>query len=213
MPSKLGPHAIGPTSGTRTLVDAGCRIVKLLDDFGLAPELAAKPGVTVIGRVFSPFTAESQRGETAEVAARRFVESQQEKYRLNPAIKIWEGHNEPVWSTREEMEWYATFEIARLRILADMGLRGVIGNFATGNPGDMSLWQWFIPAVQAAKQRNGILGVHEYSSPWVWWMTGRFQIDPNGNEGDEGWVTLRYRKVMRQFLQPAGLGDVLIAIT
>jgi hypothetical protein len=213
MPSKLGPHAIGPTAGARALIDAGCNIVKLLDDFGLAPELAAKPGLTLIGRSFSPFTAESQRGETPEAAARRFVESQQQTYRLNPDIKIWEGHNEPVWTSREDMAWYAEFEIARLRMLADLGLRGVIGNFATGNPGDLNLWQSFIPAVRAAKQFGGILGLHEYSSPWIWWMTGNFQINPNENEGDEGWVTLRYRKVVRQFLRPAGVDDVQIAIT
>src|SRR3990172_2775019 len=133
MPSKLGPHCLRPTSSARQMIDAGCRIVKLVDDFGLAPELASKPGLTLIGRVYAdnPRTAESQRGENPEDAARRFVASQKEKYALNPAIKLWEGHNEPVWGSRGDMEWYARFEIARLKILADMGLRGTIACFAT----------------------------------------------------------------------------------
>ena len=215
MPSKLGPHCLRPTRGARQLIDAGCRIVKLVDDFGLAPELAARPGLTLIGRVYAdnPRTAEEQRRENPEVAARRFIDSQKDKYLANASIKIWEGHNEPVWGSREDMEWYAKFEIARLKILGDMGLRGVIGCFATGNPGDIELWKWYVPAVQAAKQMNGILGLHEYSSPWVWWMSGRFQLNPNENAGDEGWTTLRYRKVMNKFLRPAGCDDVQIAIT
>ncbi|HLB48385.1 MAG TPA: hypothetical protein VJL59_15370 [Anaerolineales bacterium] len=215
MPSKLGPHCLRPTSSARQMIDAGCRIVKLVDDFGLAPELASKPGLTLIGRVYAdnPRTAESQRGENPEDAARRFVDSQKEKYTLNPAIKLWEGHNEPVWGSRGDMEWYARFEIARLKILADMGLRGVIACFATGNPGDIELWRWFVPAVQAAKQMNGILGLHEYSSPWVWWMSGKFQLNPNEDAGDEGWTALRYRMVMHKYLKPEGCDDVKIAIT
>lgn len=217
MPSKLGPHCLKSADGARKLIDAGCRIVKMVDDFGLAPELAAKPGVTLIGRVYAsnPRTAEEQQksGEAPEAAARRFIDAQKEKYRLNPAIKIWEGHNEPVWNSPDEMKWYAAFDVARLKILADMGLRGVIACFATGNPGDIELWKWYLPAVEAAKQHNGILGLHEYSSPWVWWMSGKYQMNPNEDAGDEGWTTLRYRKVMHKYLKPAGLDDVQIAIT
>ncbi len=215
MPSKLGPHCLRPARSAREMIDAGARIVKLVDDFGLAPELASKPGVTLIGRVYAhdPRTAESQRGENPEDAARRFIDSQKEKYRLNPAVKLWEGHNEPVWGSREDMEWYARFEIARLKLLAEMGLRGVIACFATGNPGDIDLWRWFVPAVQAAKQMNGVLGLHEYSSPWVWWMSGKFQLNPKEDAGNEGWTTLRYRKVMHNYLQPEGCDDVSIAIT
>jgi len=217
MPSKLGPHCLRGSNGARKIIDAGCNIVKLVDDFGLAPELANKPNVTLIGRVYAsnPRTAEEQMksGEAPETAARRFIDSQKEKYRLNPAIKIWEGHNEPVWGSQEEMQWYAAFDAARLKILADMGLRGVIACFATGNPGNIELWKWYIPAVQAAKQFNGILGLHEYSSPWVWWMSGNYQMNSAENEGDEGWTTLRYRKVMHKFLKPEGCDDVQIAIT
>jgi len=46
----------------------------------------------------------------------------------------------------------------------------------------------------------------------MWWMTGGYQISPDENEGDEGWTTLRYRKVYRQYLIPAGL-VIPLAIT
>src|SRR5258708_5214984 len=129
MPSKLGPLCLTTTNTARQMLDAGCRIIKLVDDFGYAPELANRSDLTVIGRVFTTTTAESQRGEAPEAAARKFIDSQKEKYQRNPAIKIWEGHNEPVWGSAEDMQWYAQFEIARLKLLADLGLRSVIGNF------------------------------------------------------------------------------------
>jgi len=216
MPSKLGPHCLRATDGARKLLSAGCRIIKLVDDFGLGPELENKPGLTVIGRSYAhdPRTAEEQQkaGESPENAARRFVDHQKEKYRLNPTIKIWEGHNEPVWGNQEEMTWYANFEVARIKMLADMGLRSVIANYATGAPGDIELWKWFTPAVQAVKQYDGILGLHEYSSPWMWWMTGKYQMNPNEDAGDEGWTALRYRMVMHKYLKPEGCDDVKIAI-
>lgn len=212
MPAKLGPHCITPTASARQMIDAGCRIVKLLDDFGLAPELADK-GVTVIGRSYArdPGTAESQRGENPESAARRFINSQKEVYDLNPSIKIWEGHNEPIWGNREDMAWYARFEVARLRMLADMGLRGTIGQFNTGGP-DLEWWPYFYEAVGEAIRLDAILNLHEYSSPWVWWMTGKYQVKEGEDAGDEGWTTLRYRKVLRQYLVPNGLGNIKIFI-
>jgi hypothetical protein len=44
-------------------------------------------------------------------------------------------------------------------------------------------------------------------------MTGKHQMDPDEDQGDEGWTTLRYRKVYRQHLIPNGVGDVPLAIT
>jgi hypothetical protein len=50
-------------------------------------------------------------------------------------------------------------------------------------------------------------------------MTGRYQMDeencadPNDPKRIEGWTTLRYRQVYRQFLEPAGLGDIPLVIT
>ena len=47
----------------------------------------------------------------------------------------------------------------------------------------------------------------------MWWMTGKYQVNPDEDQGDEGWTTLRYRKVYRQFLIPSGLGSVPLVIT
>lgn len=210
MTSKLGPHCLRSTSGASELITAGAKIIKLVDDFGLASQVPT--GVTLIGRSYSSFTAESQRGENPVDAANRFVDSQLAKYQANPIIKIWEGYNEPVWSNADDMSWYSQFEVQRITRMTQLGLRCVIGNFSTGNP-DMPLWTSFLPAIRIAMLNGGILGLHEYSSPWMWWMTGRYQLDPGANAGDVGWTTLRYRKLINEYLRPAGLEGCPIAIT
>jgi hypothetical protein len=228
MPSKLCPHSLNAHPDLIEFVKAGSPLVKLATFFGPAEELLAlNPNLTIIGRIYEPYDAngEARSGRSPEDAARALVERQKEQYRLNPAIKIWEGPNEPVFGNAEDpanvraMAWYAAFEAERLRLLADLGLRGVVGNFSTGNP-DLPMWPAFLPAVAAAETFNGYLGLHEYSSPWMWWLTGNYQTkncDNNSNfaggEGDTGFVTLRYRKVYRNYLIPNGLGDVPLVMT
>lgn len=227
MPSKLCPHTLNASKDVRTFVDAGAPLVKLVDLFGQAEELLAlNPNLIIVGRAFemTDANAEARSGVAPEAAARALIDRQKEKYRSNPLIKIWEGPNEPVFGSADDpanmraMEWYAAYEAERLRLLADIGLRGVVGNFATGTP-DLPMWTAFLPALEAAEQHNGFLGVHEYSSPWMWWYTGNYSerncsFDPTfPGEGDTGWIILRYRKVYRQFLIPNGVGEVPLVIT
>lgn len=128
------------------------------------------------------------------------------------AIDAWEAYNEPVADTAEKMKRLADFEAERVRILAENGLRAVVGNFATGQP-PLELWPDFKPALDAARQYNGFLGLHEYSAPVMQYLAGDNQPAGNPSAGDEGWLTLRYRKVYRQFLEPMGFGDLPLLIT
>ena len=50
------------------------------------------------------------------------------------AIDAWEAYNEPVADTADKMKRLADFEAERVRIMAENGLRAVVGNFATGHP-------------------------------------------------------------------------------
>ncbi len=212
MATKLGPHVLRTASDLGDYIQARPAVVKLVGDWGLAPSIPE--GILVIGRRHCDYDAQSQRsrGETPAEAAQRFINDQLATYQTNPAIKYWEGHNEPVWNDEDGMGWYAQFEVERMRLMADLGLKCVIGNFATGSP-RLELWPAFFPALRVARQYQAILGLHEYSCPWMWWMTGKYQLDPNEDQGDEGWTTLRYRKIYRQYLIPNGLGDVPLVIT
>jgi hypothetical protein len=213
MPTKLGAHVLRAVPELSDYIEAGAAVVKLMGDWGMAKDLPKS--LLVIGRKFEGhYDAQHQRstGKTPLEAAQQFVGDQMSEYKFNPAIKYWEGHNEPVWNSNEEMSWYAQFEVERMKLMAAEGLKCVIGNFATGSP-DLKLWPAFFPALKAAQQYGALLGLHEYSCPWMWWMTGKYQLDPNADEKDEGWTTLRYRKVYRQHLIPNGFGNVPLVIT
>lgn len=220
MASKLGIHCLTPTLTAIDMIDAGVRVVKLVNDFGIAPYALGK-GALVIGRHVTNYpddpgrrvTAESLRHLDPRDAAGQWVNFQSQFYSANPLIKFWEGPNEPVWGTPDDMAWYAAFEIERMRLLENRGLLAVIGNFSTGNPGDLSLWAPFLPALRLAHSRGHYFGLHEYGGVWMWWMTGRYQINPAEDGGDEGWTTLRYRKIYRQFLIPDGIGNLPLVIT
>ena len=128
------------------------------------------------------------------------------------AIDCWESYNEPVFSNETQMASYAQFEAERVRLLAEAGVASCIGNFSVGNPA-LELWPAFFPALQAAKSHGGYLALHEYSAPYMWSETNvQHQHNPEVRDEDEGWLTLRYRKIYRDYLQPAGL-DIPLVIT
>lgn len=131
--------------------------------------------------------------------------------RRRPYFDGWISYNEPIINTPDAMKRLADFESERTRLLGDRGIRSVIGNFATGGP-DLPLWEHFLPAVQAAKEYGGWLGLHEYAAPTIYYLSTRQEQGryPGVSPQDDGWLTLRYRKVYNQFLKPAGLAIPLV---
>lgn len=210
--NKLGLHILRNNANLADMIQRDLSVVKFVGDWGMAPNVSEN--TLVIGAKAGDYDAQSQytAGETPREAAERFVTDMLPAYDANSSIVYWEGHNEPVWNTEEEMAWYAHFEIERMELMEELGLKCIIGNFATGSP-PLELWPAFLPAIEAGFQYEAILGLHEYSCPWMWWMTGGYQIDPDEDQGDEGWTTLRYRKVYRQYLLPAGLAHFPLVIT
>lgn len=179
MTSKLGFHRIGAAGAWREFLEGGGWGGVAVDDFGIAQEVASRwPDALLIGRKVESDAAldpvnDYRSGASPEYAAERFFARQAETYRLNPAISLWVGPNEPALShgpnfpdlpldeCLRRMAWYATFEIWRLILLANTGLRGVVGNFSTGTP-DRRLWSAFYPALESARAHGGYLGLHEY---------------------------------------------------
>ncbi|MBW7883954.1 MAG: twin-arginine translocation signal domain-containing protein [Caldilineaceae bacterium] len=170
------------------------------------------PNTKVIGRV--PLEQVNLATLDPLPAAQQFV-NQLLTYADDPGRRPyfdgWESYNEPVAGNAEEMKRYADFEAERTRLLGDRGIRSVIGNFGTGQP-PLDMWQHFLPAVQAAQQYDGWLGLHEYSAPTIYYLStaenrGRY---PGATPQDSGWLTLRYRKVYNEILIPAGLQIPLV---
>lgn len=180
-----------------------------LDAGFLAQIKQAAPRIQVIARL--PDNVDQLELRTLEPigAARTYLERllpYAEDPQRQPYIDAWQGFNEPVAGNTDEMKRLGEFEAERVRLLAERGIRSVIGNFGTGGP-DLEMWEQFLPAVQAAKEYNGWLGLHEYGAPTIYQGStrenqGRY---PGVATSDTGWLTLRYRKVYNQFLKPANL--------
>jgi len=225
--SKLGIH-ITTMAGAPSPYDAATFIqakpscIKFAGEWGVSadPHLV---DTFIVGRKICDEDAQyfRQRWPDPTVAANQLVHGKfaqyETCYRFNPAIKHWEGHNEPVWTDDAGMSWYAQFEIARMKLMDSLGLKCVIGNFSTGVPYIESNrspnWKPFLPACEYALQHGHVLGVHEYTGAWMWWLTGDFGGMYTSDGRVAGYLTLRYRATYERFLVPAGLGKLPLVIT
>jgi hypothetical protein len=124
-------------------------------------------------------------------------------------IDAWEAFNEPTPGNPDEMSRLAEFEAQRVEIFAKAGVRSCIGNFSAGMP-PLEWWPQFRPAIEAAIKHKGYLGLHEYSAPTMQFGTPEDPLGWAVNASDEGWITLRYRKVYRNYLQPNKLNIPLL---
>lgn len=176
------------------------RLIKLLDpeDGWDAQVLAASPNTLLVGRVYS--AAQPSSGDP-EAAAAAWVASTAAAMDGNPHVTWWEGVNEPAVGSVAEMAWLSAFEVARVRLLAALQppRAALVGSFSSGVPDvtNASIIAAFLPALQAAAASGGALGLHEYNSPT---LTNCFS-----NATDEGWLTGRFRKLIREYLRPANL--------
>ena len=189
-----------------------------LDPTFLADIKRASPQTRVIARLPDNIDQIQLSGLEPLGAARTYMERllpYAEDPARRPYIDAWQGYNEPIAGNGDEMKRLADFEAERVRLLAERGIRSVIGNFGAGQPTGESpfdLWQYFFPALQAAKENDGWLGLHEYSAPTIYNLStrenqGRY---PGVAAEDTGWLTLRYRQVYNQILKPANLAIPLV---
>ena len=207
-PTKLGLFVAWYHPQIMDLIATGnVALLKTLefDPAFLADVRARSPGTLIVGR---PVLGQLNIAE-ADVAAeaRRALEAVLPlalDQRRAGLVDAWEGYNEPVPGDEGQMGKLADLEVERVRLLAENGLRAVVGNFGTGNP-PLEWWPAFRPALEAAQAHAGYLGLHEYSAPTIWTKTNRLPLDFRAEPSDEGWLTLRYRKVYQQFLLPWGI--------
>jgi hypothetical protein len=214
-PSKLGLFVTRFHPKVLELVAKGKpSLVKTLEiDGGFAQGLKdSSPATLIVGRIhLDQLNLDVDPAPLVQDYIKKLLPLATDPKRM-AAFSAWEAHNEPVADTPDKMKRLADFEAERTRILAENGLRSVVGNFGAGHP-PLELWPHFAPALHAIRQYNGYLGLHEYSAPVMQYMTGALQPNNQPDQGDEGWLTLRYRKAYRQQLIPLGFGDIPTLIT
>jgi hypothetical protein len=215
-PSKLGLHVMhNHPQMFELLKTKAVSVVKTLElDANFVRQIKeTSPNTKVVGRILLPQVELATLDPAA--AARSYLDiilPYADDPARRPYFDAWEAYNEPVAANEDEMRRLADFEAERTRMLAERGIRSIIGNFGTGQPSRMELWEYFIPAIQTALEYDGWLGLHEYAAPTIYYLTtrenqGRY---PGVTPEDQGWLTLRYRQVYNQFLLPRGLKIPLI---
>jgi hypothetical protein len=214
-PSKLGLFVTRADGQIDTLVHLGKPA--LIKTLNLDPNFARyikenSPRTLVVGRiVLGQLDLTADPIPLAHEAVGKLLEFALEPTRFQ-YFDAWEAYNEPVADTPDKMKRLADFEAERTRLLAEQGVRSVVGNFAAGHP-PLELWEHFTPALDAVRRYQGYLGLHEYSAPIMQWGFGALQSASGADEGDEGWLTMRYRKAYRYYLDPMGYGDVPLLVT
>src|SRR5215212_843128 len=141
MSTKLCAHTIGGSGDAlRLTTQARSPVIKLVNDFGAAPDYAALPhhplviGRFVVADELRPdFFQETGRDPVASARA-YFDEFYRQRVLDHPAVDAWEGPNEVVTKSAPAMAWYALFEQERVALLAALGRQAVVGNWSTGQP-------------------------------------------------------------------------------
>lgn len=213
-PSKLGLFITRNDPRIFDLLRTGnVALIKTLEyDPNFVAEIKrVSPKTLVVGRLDLPqldLGTLTDPAGAAQAFADKLLPVATEPQRL-AAIDAWEAYNEPVATDAEQMARLARFEAARTRLLAAAGVRSVIGNFGAGQP-DLAMWPQFRPALEAALEHNGYLGLHEYSAPTMQYGTPQAILGWGVDPAQEGWLTLRYRKVYRGYLEPNKLALPLL---
>lgn len=198
--SRLGLHVIWNTSPdilefVRRTKPA---VVKAVGDLGwLVRVKEESPDTVTIGRL--DLSSQTVAGDPV-AAAQAFVAEHLPRFLEHPYVDYWEGWNEP---DPNQMAWYAAFEAERARVMAGYGLKVSVGNFATGTP-EWNQFLAFLPAIQAAQQYGGILGLHEYDAPTFNRSVG-IPLPGLPAYPDRGVLALRYRYWYEDILKPRGL--------
>lgn len=164
------------------------------------------PDTLLVGRIDLPqidLGSLADPRAAAQAFADRLLPIATEPRRM-ATFTAWESYNEPTPSEPDQMARLAEFEAHRTRLLAAAGVRSVIGNFGAGMP-PLEWWPQFRPAIEAAREHGGYLGLHEYSAPTMQFGTPQDPLGWGQDPAQEGWLTLRYRKVYRGYLEPNGL--------
>jgi len=202
--SKLSIHTSMGDNSWLVVKQGKPRLIKLLDSFGDAPAIkSALPDITIVGRIY--LDNQPQSGDPVDTA-NWWWNTTQQTILNSPGVDFWEGYNEPDVSSTTQVAWLASFDAARVQILNAHGLKASIGNFGTGTPdvSNAGLIEAFYPAIDAAVKYGGILGLHEYSSPY---MNGSFS---GSVQTGQGWLTGRYRKLYDQYLLPTNRSIPLV---
>jgi hypothetical protein len=201
-----GDYGFLHTKSLQFIQRAKPRMLKIIHAYDCAYTIKQmSPNTIIIARRF--LDDEPLKGDPS-VAAQQWWDICKKDILNNPDVDYWDGYTEPPITNIVQMQWYGQFDAARVRILAEYGRKACIGNFKEDIPPpdeEPSLWEAYLPAIDAVVSYGGVLGLHEEACP----LNDCFVGDVATGEGRRAGL---YRKVYRHYLQPKGK-NIKIAIT
>jgi hypothetical protein len=212
----LGAHVNTTVGGVPEIIHAWKPpLVVLLDHSDVWHDVkAASPNSAFIGRIYQEFEPDFNDPALDPMATARdhcdVVSPWAE--RMGQTYDYWQGVNEPIIHSLEAMRRLADFEAERVRIMGSRGFRVVVGSFSVGNP-ELSYWQGFLPALEAALQFGGALALHEYAWPsldheWSWYLLRHRKV--YDGEPDHNWPGLpSHLKTLPLFITECGLDGLI----
>jgi len=175
---KLGPHFLpGGEDFTRQWLQLKPAVAKFCYRFELAGE--TDPHTLRLGRPDESFIGHHPllSGDPLALAQQMAQEVYAPLIAHFPAIDVWEGPNEIGCNPDQvaEMKWYSAFLAELGKQIHLMGRRACLGAWAVGSP-DFSLWQHYVPVLQACRDYGAILSRHAYG-PLDQWYSFRHRQD------------------------------------
>lgn len=154
---------------TDRALNAGAKWVKIVDDpLGAYALAAARPDVSVIYRRVAPKDLESLSSwlEHVDFPTDDSIAAAWVRYTsIGAAPNLFvEGHNEPTFRNVDDVLRFARIEARRSVLLNGVGLRAVIGNFATGTPEGGMFRAFMAEYIERGGRRDALIGVHEYGT-------------------------------------------------
>ncbi len=217
--SKIGLHALstGDPYTMEFVRRTKPRVVKAVGDFGwLAEVKQVSPETVTLARIYGQDESWVNTLDPA-VAAAAYIQERLEHYQLNPFVDYWEGWNEFIFGSPEQLRWYAQFEAERACQMQALGFRAAVGGFAVGWPNTYADMEVFLPALEAAHRCGGLFHLHEYNKPLLQCgvRSGEAEIIPGAPavRVPAGPLTFRYRFWYEGYLKPRGLGELPLVIS
>jgi hypothetical protein len=182
-------------------------VIKVLDhNVGFCKEIRAiVPDVMLIGRlVITPQEQDEfmdDPGGKGQAFAQRILSLEANKASVQgrPLFDAWESYNEVLAGHAPDdlKRAYDDFQVAFAAPIKQAGFEPIAMNFGTGN----MLGRDFLELFPGTLETYTYLGFHEYDWPDMWRLH-RQNIEEKEEEGM--WLTLRYRRIMRDVRQVHG---------
>jgi hypothetical protein len=178
---KLGPHFLpGGDDCTQQWLKLKPAVAKFVYSFDIAN--GVPPEVLCVGRPEEDFLSQHPllSGDPVALAQQFAATVLAPLVQRYPRIDVWEGPNEIDIRTSQpdglqRMDWYSAFLAEYARQMDLLGKRALVGAWAVGNP-EFSIWQRYVPVLQACRDHHAILSRHSYG-PLDQWYSFRHRQD------------------------------------